>query len=1064
MARDEAYREAERRIEKARREGATTIDLSKMKLTEVPEEIASLTCLTELDLSHNQLRSIPEEIANLTQLTGIILANNELISIPQGIASLPYLTWLQLDNNRLACIPKEIMSIFQLTELCLGSNQLTRIPEEIASLTELKVLSLYDNQLTRIPKEVMLLSRLTELDLSGNHLTRMPKAITRLIQLTRLDLSENQLTSIPETISSLTQLTYFAISYNQLTSIPEEITSLTQLTYLDISCNPLTSIPKEFAKLTQLTRLYLPQNQLTSVPEALTSLTQLKTLNLDDNPLEPELAAAYEQGIGSVFQFLQAKANKSIVLNEAKLILIGEGEVGKTSLLGALRGDAWIENRATTHGVEVDIKSLVVIDSDSDKEIILNGWDFGGQNIYRHTHQLFFTSPAIYLAVWNPRRGPEQCRVDEWIKTVKHRAYDETRPNERPHILVVATHGGPKERLDHIDEQALREEFGHLIVGFYHVDSKTEYGLDELKQAIAQTAANIPQIGRSVPASWKRVLDAIRQRSEIDAWITYEQFQILCAEQSVDLSLAKTYAIILNELGHLIHYSTDPILKDTVILKPEWLSKAISFILEDKQVNDQNGLVRHDHLSELWDDPARGPDRYPQHLHPVFLKLMEKFDLSYQVELPEAGATPTTLMAQLVPSSRPDGWVQDWVLKPDDTERTQICRLLDKETGRTVELEGLIYRLIVRLHRYSLGRDNYDNSRHWKNGLLLDDVFNGRAFIEEIAGDVYITVRAAYPSGFLGHLCAEVQSLVKSFWQGVDPRLHLPCPTESCKGLLERDELMESKAEGISKVRCAVCRKFHNIDGLMASTAAKPEWQEAVTQLNLGQQEILSAVSTNYNALSLQLRTLMSQADEQYRALLTTLADPAKDGPRLFSFEPVDPSFWNKPKWIAQRFRLTLWCEHSRLPLTVLNDDHTSGVYEIELTREWIKRASPILRILSVTLKLALPIAIPGTKLATDDKAYSAISEQLEFGVKSADSFLQGGEKLGDWLVDSDSAEFDQAAEQTRSVIRAQGSVLRELHALLKEQDPAYSFGGLERVQNKRREFLWVHSTFVGEY
>ncbi len=972
MARDEAYREAELRIEHARRLRATTLDLVGMGLIRVPEAISSLTQLTELHLYSNQLTSLPEEIASLTQLT----------------------------------------------RLYLDSNQFRSLPEEIASLAQL-----------------------TKLDVSDNQLTSISDAITSLTQLIELDLYRNQLTSLPKGIASITQLAKLDVSSNQLTSLPEGMASLTQLAWLDVS-----------------------RNQLTSLPEEIASLTKLTMLNLADNPLEPELAAVYREGIESVFQFLRAKAKKSIVLNEAKLILIGEGEVGKTSLLGALRGDEWIEQRQTTHGVEVDIKSLSVAHLDSGTEITFNGWDFGGQSIYRHTHQMFFTSPAIYLAVWNPRRGPAQCRVDEWIKMVKHRAYNEARPDEKPYILVVATHGGPKERLDYIDEQALREEFGDLIVGFYHVDSKTDYGLDELKQVIAQTAATIPQVGRTVPASWKRVLDAVRQRSETDAWITYEQFQTLCAEQSVDLALAKTYAAILNELGHLIHYSTDPILKDTVILKPEWLSKAISFVLEDKQVKDQNGLFRHDRLSELWDDPARETDRYPQHLHPVFLKLMEKFDLSYQVELPEAGSKPTSLMAQLVPSRRPEGWKQDWILKPDDTERTQICRLLDKETGRTVELEGLIYRLIVRLHRYSLGRDDYNKSRHWKNGLLLDDVFNGRAFIEEIAGDVYITVRAAYPNGFLGHLCAEVQSLVKSFWHGVDPRLHLPCPTQNCKGLLERDEIMESKAEGISKVRCAVCRKFHDIDGLMSSTAAKPEWQEAVTQLNLGQQEILKAVSTNYDALSLQLRTLMSQADEQYRALLTTLADPAKDGPRLFSFEPVDPNFWDKPKWIAKKFRLTLWCEHSRLPLTVLNDDDTSGVYEIDLTRDWIKRASPILRILSVTLKLALPIAIPGTKLATDDKAYHAISEQLEFGVKSADSFLQGSEKLGDWLVDSDPTEFDPTAEHTRSVIRAQGSVLRELHALLKTQDIAHSFGGLERVQNKRREFLWIHPKFLKEY
>ncbi|NJM78344.1 MAG: hypothetical protein HC852_24405 [Acaryochloridaceae cyanobacterium RU_4_10] len=476
-----------------------------------------------------------------------------------------------------------------------------------------------------------------------------------------LALASNKLTSLPEVIIFLTQKE-LDLSDNRLTSLPEVIGSLTQLEELNLSNNQLTSLPEAIGSLTQLKELDLSNNQLTSLPEVIGSLAQLKWIELYGNPLEPELDAVYEQGDEAVFQFIRAKAEKSLVLNEVKLILIGEGEVGKTSLLGALRGDKWVEKRKTTHGVEVEIRSLLVTDQNSGTEITFNGWDFGGQNIYRHTHQMFFTSPAIYLAVWNPRRGPEQCRVDEWIKMVKHRAYDENRPDEKPHILVVATHGGPKERLDHIDEQALREEFGNLIVGFYHVDSKTEFGLNALKQVIANTAANIPQVGRSVPASWKRVLDAIRQRSQTDAWITYEQFQALCAEQSVDLALAKTYAAILNELGHLIHYSADPILKDTVILKPEWLSKAISFILEDQKVNDQNGLVHHDHLSELWNDPARGPDRYPQHLHPVFLKLMEKFDLSYQIELPEAGAPPTSLMAQLVPSRRPEGWEQDWVL------------------------------------------------------------------------------------------------------------------------------------------------------------------------------------------------------------------------------------------------------------------------------------------------------------------------------------------------------------------------------------------------------------------
>ncbi|TVQ58626.1 MAG: hypothetical protein EA366_06395 [Spirulina sp. DLM2.Bin59] len=56
-----------------------------------------------------------------------------------------------------------------------------------------------------------------------------------------------------------------------------------------------------------------------------------------------------------------------------------------------------------------------------------------------------------------------------------------------------------------------------------------------------------------------------------------------------------------------------------------------------------------------------------------------------------------------------------------------------------------------------------------------------------------------------------------------------------------------------------------------------------------------------------------------------------------------------------------------------------------------------------------------------------------------------------------DSPQFEQG-----EAIRAQGSMLRELHTMLKEKDPG--FGGLVRVQNKRREFLWVHPQFAKEY
>jgi hypothetical protein len=92
-----------------------------------------------------------------------------------------------------------------------------------------------------------------------------------------------------------------------------------------------------------------------------------------------------------------------------------------------------------------------------------------------------------------------------------------------------------------------------------------------------------------------------------------------------------------------------------------------------------------------------------------------------------------------------------------------------------------------------------------------------------------------------------------------------------------------------------------------------------------------------------------------------------------------------------------------------------------------------------------------------DDATYKGIQEELDLGQKSLEFGIKGTSSAVDWQTKQDAMEFEQG-----EAIRAQGSMLRELHTLLKEKDPG--FGGLVQVQNKRREFLWVHPQFVDEY
>lgn len=202
----------------------------------------------------------------------------------------------------------------------------------------------------------------------------------------------------------------------------------------------------------------------------------------------------------------------------------------------------------------------------------------------------------------------------------------------------------------------------------------------------------------------------------------------------------------------------------------------------------------------------------------------------------------------------------------------------------------------------------------------------------------------------------------------------------------------------------------------------------------------------------------MTKVEAAYTSLMRTLIDEGKDGPRLFSFQPVDRRFFDRPKWVSAKFRLTLWCEHSRLPLPALNGkDDTRGIYELDLPRQWVVESMPYLKLLFGLLSLVVPVAGAGTKLELDDSTYKSIEKQLEFGQKSLESALKGGEKVEDWASEGDAPRLEEG-----DAIRAQGAVLRQLHAWLKEKDPG--FGGLVRVQNRRQEFLWVHPKFETEY
>jgi Leucine-rich repeat (LRR) protein len=1048
MASDEAYNKVENRIKNIRLAKATSLDLSNMKITELPESLRQLTQLRELSLENNKLESLPDWFGELSQLHLLDLTKNQLSRLPDTIGELKNLLWLNLSYNKITVLPNTIGLLTQLSYLNLTTNLLTTLPDSIGDLVNLNSLNLYQNELTGLPETIGNLNGLRELLISRNHLRELPKTIINLQGLEKILLYQNQLQKIPDEIGGILSLLELRFEGNEISRVPDSLGNLTNL------------------KILGLGSFNYGGNKISDLPPTLIKIEKLERLRLDENPLNPELAVAYKQGFSNVKAYLRAKAESQITLNEAKLILIGEGEVGKTCLMDALLDTPW-EEHPSTHGIQ--IKPIKLTDPSTQTEITLNAWDFGGQRVYRPTHQLFFSAPAVYLVVWKPREGSQAGQVKEWIQLVKRRE-----PSAK--ILVVATHGGPQQRQPDIDRQELWDFFGkETVVDFFFVDSKPDEhgnrkGIDALKHAIARVAASLPEVGRSVPKSFADVRQALQDKGA--PYLPLREVLDICRAHNMDDEIARLFITISHRLGHLTHYENDPTLRDIVILRPDWLATAMSYVLDDEATRAAHGLVKFSRLAQLWDDKNRADDsRYPDSLHPIFLRLMERFDLSYRVaDLTSRrgeSATrpyhddPISLIGQLVPDIRPQNISDAWKSSPasGDIQQTQICHIVDASNGQSASAEGLFYQLIVRLHKYSLGRADYNASVHWQRGLVLEDEYKSRAFLEHVGNDVRITVRSPYPEGLLGMLTREVKFLVESFWEGLRCDVMVPC-IEPCgkhtpgTGLFEVEKLMDSKRKNRHEFPCPVCTEWQNIDSLLRNA---PAATQAISLADL-QSEFASLKSELHDEFNINTRRILSQVDKTYTDLLQVLTDEAKEGPRLFSFFPVDRSAFNPKTWIREKFHLVLWCEHSRLPLPVLNNGNMKkGVYDLELDREWFKKASPYLKFLTGTLGMVLPVASSAVKLALDETAYKLIEEQLDFGKNIIDATLGETAKLSDFLGTADSTHLEHGI-----ALRSDGSTLRELHALLKAKDPG--FGGLVRVMNKRQEFLWVHDKFAGEY
>ena len=677
-----AYDKALKAIETCLRGRELTLDLGELGLSRLPPEIGQLTALTQLHLFDNALSSLPPQIGQLTALTR-----------------------LHLSHNQLSSLPPEIGQLTALTALDLSRNQLSSLPPEIGQLTALTELYLYDNQLSSLPLEIGQLTALTELYLDGNQLSSLPPEIGQLTALTALNLGSNHLSSLPPEIGQLTALPALFLYGNQLSSLPPEIGQLTALTEILLDDNQLSSLPPEIGQLTALTRLFLHGNPALEIPESILGPRFFETIGPDK-----KTAARPQDILNFYFGQRQGAAQGTLrAVNEIKLMLVGRGGAGKTSLRRFFMGAPHDLAEKETPGIALDSFPLPCAQG----EMTVRLWDFAGQEITHALHHFFLTEGCIYVLVLDPRSNTEMQDAEYWLGLLKRYA------GGAP-VLVALNRQDARQGGYDVDRRVLQERFP-FIQSFTPTNSEAREGCDSLLQSLRAAMESLKRTEPPhllVPENWLAVMKDCEGKArgqpqtghslalaDERQHLTLEEFRAICTKHGeIEPTKQESLARLLHKLGAVLHFVDEPRLRDTTVLNPHWVTDGVYRLLRFKDRPASDGTLTLAEALQALPGETEKTARF-------VLRLMERFEMCFPLDEGEGEGEGDTLPKKwLIPGAlaefQPEGvTAADWQ-KPGSVRMRYVYDPLP---------EGVLPRFIVLTHLLSEGKPR------WRNGVVLQD-------------------------------------------------------------------------------------------------------------------------------------------------------------------------------------------------------------------------------------------------------------------------------------------------------------------------------------------------------
>ena len=720
----EGRAEALRRIAACRTAQAEELDLGGLQLTVLDGELLAALC----GLGWLRKLFLGPSVEDRGKLQ-LALANRERSS--------------KL-GNALVALPGALFdALKQLDRLDLAHNWLRGLPASTANLTALTSLDLTGNRIGDEGAQALKgLVNLTRLDMAGNEIGAAgAPALEGLVNLTRLDLAGNEIGDEgAPALKGLVNLTSLDLSYNNIGAEgAQALKGLVNLTSLDLAGNEVGDI-SPLVLLRNLRKINLSGSHLDHDVPAFWMLPSLQEVilhgaRLPGVPVEIlSRDGSFDNCLDRLRAHLADLTGDDVPVSDVKLMMLGNGRVGKTQICRRLRGESFDEAVPSTHGIQ--ISSLPLAPQVFDAPVTLKIWDFGGQDIYHGTHALFLNSRAIFLIVWTRKSEAEQFHTHGGF-TFRNQplaywlAYVRTFGGARSPVLVIQSQcDRPEDECDPPLPEGALDGFGYRKLLHYSAKgdgthARGHAALEEtLLDAVRWMRGNqgVAKIGPGRAA----VKDALEAKLAAgQRLISHQGYLDLCAEaERTGKGRISDPALLLDYL-----YNTGTVFYrkglfgDQIILDQAWALEAIYAVFDRasqsfKKIERNHGRFRRSELAE-WVWQKHGVPEQE-----LFLSFMQQCGICFtiQKEDHEKRAEAEYIAPDLLPA------------RSDDETQTRLKLMWDEANPDAEAVlafallpPGLMRALIARI-----GSDAGLAAEYWRDGVCFyDERTASRALIEQ---------------------------------------------------------------------------------------------------------------------------------------------------------------------------------------------------------------------------------------------------------------------------------------------------------------------------------------------